>query len=254
MKGSGMEALRRRLATHDESARDGGYSLIEMMVVVGILSLILAMAMGMLITITKLQGQNGARINQSQQGKVATESMTKALRTAVLPKQLSATCSGCDVAAFINGNVRSVSFYANLNNDYTVSMSPSTITTNGPSKVTYTVAANGELSEVIRRPDPHRADDFNYQYTCTAGSSGCKVSNRVIARDVSTTRTLFTYYDRNGAVLTPPLAGDALASVNSVDITLSVQSAPNVQASDIVTRVTLPNAGVVPETTATATP
>lgn len=249
-----MRELRRRLAGRDESERDGGYSLIEMMVVVGILSLILAMALGMLITITKLQGQNAARINQSQDGKVAVEAMSKSLRTAVLPKQLSATCTGCDVAAFINGNVRSVQFYANLNNDYTATLDPSTITTNGPSKVSYAVDSSGVLTESFRRPDPHRADNFNYQYSCVAGSAGCVVSSRVIARGVSTTQTLFTYYDRNGGLLTPPLAGDDLASVNSVDITLSVQSAPNVQASDVVTRVTLPNAGVLPESTATAKP
>ena len=40
--------------------------------------------------------------------------MTQVLRTAVLPSQLSATCTGCDVAAFIQGTADSVQFYANL--------------------------------------------------------------------------------------------------------------------------------------------
>ena len=150
----------------------------------------------MMITITKQVGVNAARIDQSQQGKVATESMTKALRTAVLPKQLSATCTGCDISAFISGNVRSVQFYANLNNDYTVVTTGTT--TNGPSKVTYTVASNGELTETIRRPNPHAPTDYNYQYTCTAGTGGCIAISRVIARGVSTSQKLFTYYDRNG--------------------------------------------------------
>lgn len=231
---------------------DAGVTLIEMMVVVGILSLVLAMAMGMLIAITKMTGQNAARIDQSQQGKVAAESMTKTLRTAVLPKLLS--CNTCDEAAFISGNVRSVQFYGNLNNDDTIVLAPTAWTNRGPSKIAYAVDGEGNLTETIRQPDYHQAKDTEYTYTCTAGSANCKVSNRVIARDVSTSRPLFTYYDLSGAVLSPPLTGDQLSSVESVDITLSVSSSKNVAATDVVTRVTLPNAGVLNDNTATPNP
>jgi hypothetical protein len=210
--------------------------------------MVLAMVMGMMIAITKTVGADQARVDQSQQGKVAAESMSKSLRTAVLPKLLSATCSGCDVSAFISGDVRTVQFFANLNNDYTVT--PTGTTTNGPSKVTYTVDASGVLTETIRRPNPHSATDFNYQYTCVAGSSGCVVTSRVIARGVSTSQALFTYYDRNQTALATPLAGDNLASVDSVDITLSVSASAQVPPANIVTRVALPNAGVVPEASA----
>ncbi len=230
-----------------QAGADDGFTMIEMMVVVGILGMVLAMALGMTITIARHMGVNGIRIDQSQQAKVAADSMTKSLRTAVLPKQLSATCTGCDVSAFLSGDVRSVQFYANLTNDYTLVLAPSTITTNGPSKISYSVASTGVLTETIRRPNPHRADDFDYQYTCTAGSGGCLVTTRDIARRVSTTQQLFTYYDRNGVVLAPPLTGDELASVDSVDITLKVQESPSTPGVDIVTRVTLPNAGVLPE-------
>lgn len=251
MKG-GTTMTRRWRQVQGDAQRDSGVTLIEMLVVVGILSLVLAMAMGMLIAITKLTGQSGGRIDQSQQGKVATESMTKTLRTAVLPKLLA--CSSCDDAAFISGNVRTVQFYGNLNNDDTIVLSPTAWTNRGPSKISYTVASNGELTEVIRRPDYHQARNTEYTYTCTAGSANCQVSSRVVARGVSTTQPLFTYYDRNGAELSPPLAGDQLASVDSVDITLSVSTYGSIPATDVVTRVTLPNAGVVNENTATPSP
>ena len=240
--------LRSRLAPRPADDKQAGFTLVEMTVVVGILGMILAMVMGMMISITKSVGGDLVRVDQTAQSKVAIESMTKSLRTAVLPKQLSATCSGCDVAAFISGNVRSVQFYANLDNDYTAV--PAGTTTNGPSKVTYTVGTDGVLTETIRRPNAHVATDFNYQYTCVVGTTGCAVYSRIIARGVSTTQNAFTYYDRNGALLTPPLAGDDLASVDSVDITLKVQTAPGIPATNTVTRVTLPNAGVVPEATA----
>lgn len=230
---------------NDEARGDSGFTLIELMAVIGILGMVLAMVMGMMIAIVKTTGNNSMRIDGSQQGKVATEAMSKSLRTAVLPKLLSATCSGCDVSAFISGNVRAVSFYANLNNDYTVA--PTGTTTNGPSKVSYTVDAAGSLTETIRRPNPHAATDFNYQYTCAVGSTGCVVTSRVVARGVSTAQPLFTYYDRNQTQLATPLAGDDLASVDSVDITLTITAATGAPPANVVTRVALPNAGVVPE-------
>lgn len=238
----------------ETARRDSGVTLLEMIVVVGILGLVIALAFGMLITITKQIGVNAVRIDQSAQSKVAMDSMTKSLRTAVLPKQLLASCTNCDSSAFITGEVRKVKFYANLNNDYTVTASPSAMTTNGPSQVTYAVDSAGNLVETIRRPDPHLSSATTYTFTCVQGVGGCVVTTRTIATKVSTTQTLFTYYDRTGATLTPPLTTDGLSSVDSVDITLQVQISPNTAPLQTVTRVFLPNAGVVPESSASASP
>ncbi|MCX6419403.1 MAG: type II secretion system protein, partial [Actinobacteria bacterium] len=95
---------------------DDGVTLIEMVVVIAILSGVLAMVMHVILAAQKNVNGNSARLDQIQQGKVAMESMSKTLRTAVRPSQLNATCTGCDQAAFLQGNARSVQFYANINN------------------------------------------------------------------------------------------------------------------------------------------
>ncbi len=221
------------------SKNDDGFTLMEMMVVVAILSGVLAMVMTTTIAAQKNVNGNAARLDQVQQGKVAMESMSKTLRTAVRPSQLNATCTGCDAAAFLQGNARTVQFYANINN-------PANIL--GPSRVSYSVDAAGVLTETIQAPNAHSATDYNYQY-CTQGTAGCAVSSRVLARGVSTTSTMFTYYDAsNNTFATLPLASTDLPSVDSIDIVVVVSSSSQVSSTTFTQRVTLPNADAVQQT------
>ncbi len=148
-----------------------------------------------LIMTQKTVGQNASRLDQTQQAKTAVDAMSKSLRTAVLPALLG--CQTCDSTAFIQGTSNSVSFYANMNNDSNAI---------GPSRVSYTVNANGDLVETIQPPNAHAANDFSYTY-CTPGP-GCAVLTRVLARRVPTSLAIFTYYDANGTVVTPPSDGD----------------------------------------------
>jgi len=237
--GSSARALIVRVRTLGRrGAGDKGFTLTEMVVVISILSVVLAMVATTTITAQKNLNGSSARLDQVQQGKLAIEAMTKTLRTAVRPTQLNATCTGCDQAAFLQGNARTVQFYANINN-------PSNIT--GPSRVSYIVNGNGELTESIQAPNPHAATDFNYQY-CTPGP-GCVVPSRIIARGVSTTSTLFTYYDSSGTTFsTLPLSVGDLPRVDSVDVVISVQRSPQVRGTTFTQRVTLPNADSVQQT------
>jgi hypothetical protein len=70
----------------------------------------------------------------------------------------------------------------------------------------------------------------------------------VLARFVSTTIPLFTYYTKSGATITDPtLTASDLASVDSVDVTVQVKSSATstIQATTLYERVTLPNADAV---------
>ena len=240
--------IRSRLAEL-RAGRASGVTLIEVTVVTVLLGIVLAMAQEALILTTRVVGDNAVRLDESQQAKTAIEGMSKVLRTAILPKQLSGTCTGCDIAAFLSGDAKSVRFYANVDNDLAVPTSGTT--TFGPRKVSYVLDTGGTLTETIQAPDVHAYNDYNFTY-CTPGPN-CAVRTRVLARNVVTTGSLFTYYNKAGAVLPVPLESSTtyLQAVDSIDIMLTVKPATRVDGTSVTTRVMLPNADAAPTPSAT---
>lgn len=237
---------------------DSGVTLIEMLVVVGILGTVLAIVTEGLIVSQRTMADNASRLDGLSQTNVAVEGMTRVLRTAILPSQVQATCSSCDVAAFIAGDATSVQFYANVDND---GIMPTSGTTDlGPRRVTYAVSNSASecgsagampcLTEKIQKPLTHAVTDYNFQY-CTPGP-GCAIRSRVLARHV-VPGTLFTYYDRTGAVIAPPLqsATSKLKAVDSIDVVLRVQPSNRADAATVTARVTLPNADSLIQPTST---
>jgi prepilin-type N-terminal cleavage/methylation domain-containing protein len=211
-------ALRRRLARLRES--DDGVTLVELLVVVGLLAIVLAVAQESLILTNRLVGDTAVRNDESQQAKTAVEGISQTMRTAILPKLLNGTCTGCDVAAFISGNAKSVSFYANINNDLVIPTAGTT--TFGPRRVTYTLGADGTLTETLQTPNVHSVSDFNFAY-CTPGPS-CPVRTRILAASRDHPGAVH-YYNKSGGQLSVPLEGSTanLQSVDSIDILLTVK-------------------------------
>ena len=230
-----------------DRAHDRGFTLAEVTISVVILGVVLAAVQTTLIVTQRTVSDQGVRIDQMQQSKQAIEGVTKVLRTAVLPSQLNASCSGCaDLAAFIQGTPNSVQFYANINNDKNII---------GPSRVSYQVNAQNELIETIQPPNPHAADDFNYQY-CSPGP-GCQITSRVLARYMVPGQAVFTYYDQYGNSLgSDPLSATELSLVDSVDVVISTKrtAESRVPATTFTSRVALPNADSIAQPTASATP
>jgi type II secretory pathway pseudopilin PulG len=244
--------LRRRLADI-RAGRTAGFTLVEIIVVTALLMLVLGVAQEAVIMTSRIVGDNAVRLDESQQAKTATEAMSQTLRTAILPKQLSGTCTGCDVAAFISGDAKSVRFYANINNDLAV---PTSGTTSfGPRKVSYVLstsgATSGTLTETIQAPDVHAYNNYNFTY-CAPGPT-CPVRTRILARNVVTTQSLFTYYSKTGAVLPVPLEASTsyLQAVDSIDVLLTVKPRGRVEGTTVTTRVMLPNADSAPTPSAT---
>ncbi len=240
--------IRQRLADV-RAGRGSGITMIEVVVVAALLAIVLAMAQEAVILTTRVVGDNAVRLDESQQAKTAVEGMTKTLRTAILPKQLSGTCTGCDVAAFMSGDAKSVRFYANVDNDLSVPTSGTT--TFGPRKVSYVLDNGGTLTETVQAPNVHAYNDYNFTY-CTPGA-GCAVRTRVLARNVVTTQSLFTYYSKAGTVLPVPLETSTtyLQAVDSIDVFLTVKPRGRVEGTSVTTRVMLPNADAAPTPSAT---
>ncbi|MGB7981526.1 MAG: type II secretion system protein [Candidatus Nanopelagicales bacterium] len=218
--------------------RDRGTTLVELMVTLALTSAVIAVVAGGLVTATKMMGSNALRLQEVSENKVAIEAMTKTLRTAVEPRLLG---SSSDAAAFIQGNARQVAFYAALSS--LVEPTGAGMTQYGPVRVTYTLAS-GALTETYQLPDPHLASNRNYTY-CAAGSPGCSVRSRVLARNLANT-VMFTYYGESQNTLAVPLSAGNLEAVDSIDIVVTSQTSQRDESSTVVSRVSLVNSGTNP--------
>ncbi|WP_315095264.1 prepilin-type N-terminal cleavage/methylation domain-containing protein [uncultured Cellulomonas sp.] len=229
-----------------------GTTLTELLVSMLVFSILLAAVGTLTIGFTRTNAQSISRQNQVDSARVVVSTMTKTLRTAVMPNQLTSTCTLCTEDAFVIGKGFSVQFYANINNPGN---------TVGPSRVTYTLTTTGAdagtLVEKVQVPDSNIPSATGYAY-CDAEASGSptacrnRLSTRVLARGVqSDTGPIFAYYDRTGAQLTPPTNGTLTAAelkkVLAVELVVSVQAqdATKVDPTTYIQRVTLPNAQAV---------
>jgi len=240
-------ALRRRGLEGDH-----GTTLTELMVTLLIFSMVVAATLTMAIGFARTNAENISRQDQIDSARASVETMSRTLRTAVMPSQLTSTCVSCTQDAFVVGRDFAVQFYANVNN-------PGNSV--GPSRVTYTVettgAGAGNLVEKVQRPDSNIPTASGYQY-CNAEVAGApaacraRLTTRVVARGVQAGTPVFKYYDRAGTRMTPTAAGGTitateLARVLAVELVVSVQ-APNATRADPTTyiqRITLPNAQAV---------
>lgn len=211
---------------------DSGLSLVEVLVAMALSSIVLAtcatLYLGSLRTTTGTQG----RLEEVNDGRVAIASMSKALRTAILPSQLFDT-TAVEAAAFIEATPTSIRFFGNLNNANNLV---------GPSKISYAVVT-GQLRQTVQKPNAFTAANPVFVY-CTPGTPGCTVGYTILARGVVVTgNPIFTYYDALGTKLTGAnLTAAQLEIVDSVDIAVTVaKKGVGGAGSTFVTRVALPN-------------
>lgn len=226
---------------NDESrpTRDGGMGLAELIVAIGIFTLVMVALGSTAVLAVRTVGNMQNRVDNATQTELGLGSATKVLRTAVLPKQLDdSTCTGCEDTAVIKASPTEVSFHANLGR-----------TSIGPSLVTLVFfqdphhPGTGVLEQ--RTIDPTAGANNTYTF-CTAGSAGCKVYKRILSRSlVWPTQPIFSYYDTDGKLMTGnPLSASQKARISSVDVVLTAQSRPGQDkfaALTTVQRVRLPN-------------
>lgn len=239
-----MRSLGRRLRRDDT-----GFSLAELTVSMLVSTLVAAAAAVMFDVALKSNTATEARLDAINESRVAVESMSRSLRTAVLPRQLEAGGTTATAeAAFLQADGVGVSFYANINNPGN---------TIGPSRVTYTISATGDLVQTIQQPDRPLPASRNYTY-CDPAVATCKRSTRLLASRVDARLPLFTYYDQYGLAMPygancagrPCLTASELEVVDAVEVRVVVRAAPKaaVGPTSYVTRVALPNHdSIVPE-------
>jgi prepilin-type N-terminal cleavage/methylation domain-containing protein len=229
---------------HVEHPRSqSGFTLVEVMVAISILSLLMVLLTTTIVHGMRLSSGMSVRLDNINQGQLGMNAATKSLRTAVLPDQLADNICvpDCGDAALTFAAPNEVTFYANLNN-----------TGEGPSLMSYYIEAGtphsyGNLIQETRAPQD--AGEGAYSF-CDVVTPGC-VTKRVVTRGLKwpvdlTATPVFKYYDFNGEeLLTPGTLDDYnLARVSSIDITLTVQTSAirAAPSNTIVQRVQLPNA------------
>ncbi len=242
--------------------RESGTTLAELVVVMLILGIIAAATAALTIGFQRTNAQNVTRQDQVDVARTAVERMSKTIRTAVKPSQLTSGCTGCVADAFVRAEAYSVQFYANLDNPGN---------SIGPSRIIYTVATSGTdagvLIEKVQRPDSNVPTATGYSY-CDAEAAGAtldcqsRLSTQRLAVGVVTTGAspLFSYYDPSGLLMTPAVGGSLAASdlekVLSIEIDVNVET-PNATTAgptEYLQRVTLPNSQAVLRSGQVATP
>lgn len=231
----------RRLAARLRRGGDDGFTLVEMMVVVGLSMMVMAVVGTTMVLGLRTTAATQDRLENADASRVATTSMTKELRTAIDPDSVAGLqCPSCASTAVFVATASAISFYANEGVDLTAG--------GAPQRVTYEVQQLGtgtqaQLVETVQAPT---VSGTTFAY-CTPGP-GCAVRSRVLARGLAwPPQQLFRYYDASVSEMSAlPLTGAALGRVDSIDLTLrvDVRDDPKVPATTTTVRVALPNADV----------
>ncbi|MGQ0631805.1 MAG: PulJ/GspJ family protein [Sporichthyaceae bacterium] len=95
------------------SARDGGFTLVEVMVGLTILTVLGGLLSGYVVDMLRTSTGTSARLNNVDQLRVSMDGLSKQVRTAVRPEQVNPACTTNCTAAFRAATPTAVTFYAN---------------------------------------------------------------------------------------------------------------------------------------------
>jgi prepilin-type N-terminal cleavage/methylation domain-containing protein len=236
---------RRQNGSH--RSRDGGFSLIELLVAVSLFTAVLALVSGVVIESLKSSTDTRNRLANLDQVRAGMDSMTKSLRTSVRPEQLNGHCvASCDVA-FESAKDYQVTFYANLGEVDAAGRA-------APTRFSYTVGpdprdATGKtavVTEMRQQVLPTWASgDYAFAGPCTVNTAVAGCSAREITRGLRwpfPDGPAFVYYDGAHAVLPEAelLTAAQRGVISAVDITLPVGNADHPSPS-VTSSVFLPN-------------
>lgn len=204
---------------------DAGFSLIEVLVGTAVFTILFGLLTGLVVEMLRTESGTRGRIKNVDQVRVALDSVTKNLRTAVRPEQLGACTSACD-AAFLPSTGSSVSFYANHGDA-------------GKARLTtYRVEQNPDelgTGRLVELQSAAAAPAGAASHSCGAGCV-----QRVLATDLAwpVTQPVFSYADSGCATFG---LTTALADIACVAVDLPVEGARDYPGTSANSTVFLPN-------------
>jgi prepilin-type N-terminal cleavage/methylation domain-containing protein len=215
-----------RARTRARSETEAGFTLIELMFVVMLLSVVLTAAFGVLSSMQREAVITTNRFTAEGEAQTIADRITKDIRTAV-----ATSATG---AAFVSADVNDVTFYANLADPL------------GPDKLhaylSLQAGTNVYLFHEDSTPPDAGGSVGNYTYSGAA-------LNRIDGKYLDTSQPIFSYYDLSGAAIPTPInTVAALRSIDSVGINLRVRVTPTSPVVVINTTVHVRNTDYNPNT------
>ena len=204
---------------------DRGFTLVELLMTMSILSLVMALITGTTIFMQRSINQTDQRFDDLSQARVAMDATSRWVRSAITVERASSTI---DTQPFAEARRSRVDLIANIGVGGASA---------APRRVVLEVVSGNQLREQVWRGTIDAAGEW-----AQSGSP----TTRILARGLTDTR-VFTFFDADGNDLTPAsdtaLTEAVREQVRRVGIAISVRQAPNVgvPASQLTTRVTLPN-------------
>lgn len=206
---------------------DAGFSLIEVIVGIGLFTVVIGLLTGLVIETLGSNAGTRGRLANVDQIRVAMDAVTKDLRTAVRPEQLNPACTStpCE-AAFTSASGSAVTFYANHGTAGKAQLTTFRFDDN-PSR-----PGTGRLVQE-RRPAAVPTAAAN-----TACSAGCVV--RVLATGLKwpIVTPIFTFAEDDCATFR---AASDLADISCVAVDLPVEGGRDYAGTSARSTVFLPN-------------
>jgi prepilin-type N-terminal cleavage/methylation domain-containing protein len=217
---------------------ESGLTLIELLVTMVILGVLSTMIVSLFANVTQTLTRDRSATDSTNVAAIGMNEVTRVIRAGTqLPKYQQTV----DDPVFVLAGREDMTLYAYLDTD---SANPK------PVKIRFYLNAARELVEerwaAVTTANP------SYWSFATAS-----YSSRVIARTVTTydasipdAKYVFTYYDKSGAVLTPPAAGFTsfadIREIAAVQVTMRVQADITARAAPVTIQNTvgIPNLGV----------
>jgi prepilin-type N-terminal cleavage/methylation domain-containing protein len=196
---------RRRRASCRAGARpQSGYTLIETMIAMTLLSVVIAAAFGVVSAMQRGAMLTTNRFTAEGEAQTISDRITKDIRSAV-----TTSAAG---AAFASADVNDVTFYANLADP------------NGPTRLHAYLTLQGGTNVYLFHEDSTAPDaggsTGNYTYSGAA-------STRIDGKYIDTSVPIFSYFDAdNNPIPTPITTVAGLRSIDSVAINLRVRVTP----------------------------
>ncbi len=204
---------------------EGGYTLIETMVAMMLLSVVIAAAFGVVSVMQRGAVTTTNRFTAEGEAQTIADRISKDIRAAV-----ATSVTG---AAFASADVNDVTFYASLADPL------------GPTKLRAYVTQLGTTNVYLFHEDstaPNAGGSSgNYTYPATA-------TTRIDGKYLDTTQPIFSYFDSDGTPIATPITTTAnLRSINSVGINVRVRVNPKAPIVVINTTVHVRNVDYNPD-------